>query len=67
VIEPALTDDEKRALCERLIGWGLMRRDEHGRFLITAAGYDAGAMLAAAAMYEQAVEQAEDTRSIMPH
>jgi hypothetical protein len=51
---PQLSDDEKRALCERLEGWGLVRRDEQGRFRITQDGNVAGCMLYAMAIFEEA-------------
>ena len=51
---PHLSDDEKQKLCERLEGWGLLRRDECGRWRCTTQGHLAGCMLYAVAAFEEA-------------
>jgi hypothetical protein len=55
---PPLTDDEKRALCLRLEGWGLLRRTAQGRLVLTVEGHQVGCMIYAMAILEQSEREA---------
>jgi DNA-binding IclR family transcriptional regulator len=48
---PNLSDEDKRALAERLVRDGYLRQDDRGRYWLTPTGHCAGAMLAAVAMW----------------
>jgi hypothetical protein len=58
-----LSDEDKRALAERLVRDGYMHKDERGRYLLTLDGHLAFAMLAAVAVWHAH----EGVPCVLPH